>query len=142
MEHVKQDEMVAYISDTLSGDVRVVVEEHLYNCDDCMAHYLECLEQEAKDIAMNESFTDKTMTIMESIYPTVSKNPVYSNTKNKTIVHYILAASLTLILVMSGVFQNALSITDGPKMQNDTPFTHKIMDRTSGFLDKWLEEGR
>ncbi|QDP39332.1 zf-HC2 domain-containing protein [Radiobacillus deserti] len=143
MEHLNKERVLAYIADSLSEEEHETIEQHLYSCESCMNTYLENIEFSTPDYVISESFTDKTVASIESLYSMVPKNPtVNSNTKNKTFVHYIVAASLTLILFMSGVFQNALSITDGPKIEKDTPFTQKIMEQTSGFVDRWLEEGR
>jgi anti-sigma factor RsiW len=119
MKHVDRGGWVDYVADTLSDERRAALEEHLYQCDDCMASYMEALGQEVvpsagpKDASL---FDEKVMSAiaLERIEPDTNKlHEVVQLQKasprrtlfHHPLFHYAVAASITLLLMSTGFFQ-------------------------------------
>jgi len=107
MEHYNQQHWSAYLLNIVDEEERIIMENHLYNCDQCMDLYINQLEAENEELA--EPSTTFTKTVMKGIFKEEQrKNKAQRITLFK---YYTIAASITLILVATGVFNSIGNMT-------------------------------
>lgn len=101
MKHYDQQHWKAYVLNIVDEGERVEMENHLYNCDECMDLYIQQLD-ELDDCNFNESpaFTE---TIMKRVY--TYENKRNRDKRSKLFRYYVIAASITIILVYTGAFE-------------------------------------
>lgn len=139
MNHRSKVEWQDYVNDELSETIRTECEEHLYNCETCMDVYLQVIEEsshELPDVEDEESFT---ATIMSQIEKQPAHFQPIKTSKKKlafyqhTTFHYVLAASLTVVLMSSGVFQSLTNYVDEVQKttisEESLSITEQIMNR-------------
>ncbi|KAB3530548.1 hypothetical protein [Alkaliphilus serpentinus] len=138
MKHYDQKYWKAYTLNIIDEDDRIEMENHLYSCDECMDIYLQHLD-EIHEEEFRESATF-TKTVMSSIYQIEErKNKVY---RFKLFKYYAIAASITLILVSTGVFDVIGRST--PKLMTALDdSTHKIeMAMFGGWSQEIFDRGK
>lgn len=140
MNHRSKVEWLHYVNDELTETTRTEYEEHLYNCETCMDVYLQIIEESSHvlpDVEDEESFTDAIMSQIEK--QRTHFHPVKTSKKKlafyqHTTFHYLLAASLTVVLMTSGVFQSLTNYVDEVQkttISEESPsITEQIMNRT------------
>ena len=129
------------------------MEEHLLHCESCLAAYLDAVEQqeETQSIADMQQFVEAALLRADVAaqaetelhgHPTDAakraakrKQPLFAN----KFIQYIVAASITIILVSSGAFQHMIdSVSDltasAEKHQKQT-VTSKMSDAANSWLD-------
>ncbi|OIJ14339.1 hypothetical protein BKP37_08295 [Anaerobacillus alkalilacustris] len=134
MNHISRDDLERYAKGELEERQRDECETHLYSCDQCMSTYMSVLEvigSSLPDIKEESLFTDQIMQkINEDKIDKVAKRPFYE----QTFFHYMLAATLTIILMTSGVFQSLTGYIDEvqrTRLSEETPsITNKILETT------------
>ncbi|OIJ19440.1 hypothetical protein BKP45_13425 [Anaerobacillus alkalidiazotrophicus] len=134
MDHYSRNDLERYAKGELEERQRYEYETHLYTCDHCMCTYmsvLEAIESSLPDIKEESLFTDQIMQkINEDKIGKVAKRPFYE----QTFFHYMLAATLTIILMTSGVFQSLTGYIDEvqrTRLSEETPsITNKILETT------------
>jgi hypothetical protein len=120
MKHFDRDVWVDYMADTLSEEQRALLEDHLYQCDKCMAEYMEALGQEVvPSVGPHDAFQfdEKVMSAiaLERMVPDTNEQPhevvqAQKASPRRTVYHhplfhYAVAASITLLLMSTGFFQ-------------------------------------
>ncbi|WP_096152960.1 MULTISPECIES: anti-sigma factor family protein [Bacillus] len=134
MKHLTLEDLQNYVEDYLSEEKREEVEGHLFSCDDCLAVYMTLVNEETLPELENSNFTDE---VMSQIPMSQSKQ---RKRTNPAFLHYVIAASITFILMTSGVFQSMLGISS--VMETSSVNTHEatvsqnIMDRALTLLEK------
>lgn len=139
MKHLDKDFWLAYSLDRVTDMERKLAEKHLYACDHCLKLYAEAAES-SHGIwpEQAEALTEKVMSGLQS----TRQNSSGHERKTK-VLHYMIAASITFLLMSSGVFHELFSYTDKWRIsviaEHDTPLlTEKVMDRTSEVLNSWV----
>jgi hypothetical protein len=89
--------------------MRILMENHLACCDQCLGHYLSCITPDRQQKAieqLNPGFTDG---VIAKISHSAAQKRRYktSNNGRDIIFYYAAAACITLFLMSVGVFENA-----------------------------------
>ena len=118
MTHYTFEQWLSYIK----GDEidRQPMDDHLYDCNDCMETYLLATEQLAKILPPMQmdvqEFTKKIYSDIQAVSNQVEQTRAHTHSKfiekhksnhwyTNVIFHYTIAASITIILMSSGLFQ-------------------------------------
>ncbi|WP_171038117.1 zf-HC2 domain-containing protein [Aquibacillus sediminis] len=133
MCHRSKSELEAYVQATMSLEQQDQIEQHLEECEACFTIYLDVIEMQPMDVALSENFTTDTMEQLEHLNLTPKKS-----NQNKIVGHYLLAAGLTIVLMLSGVFQNFLSVTTN--LENKSSLTEQLMEKTNVVLEEMKGE--
>lgn len=104
-----------YIMDSVHETERMRLEEHLYTCANCLETYVSTVEGTEPDTSMIR----------------LAKGPVAP----ASLPSYVIAASITLLLVFTGGFEWLISTEAYP-----LPHLTYISDAFS-WWDKWIHEG-
>ncbi|KGX90327.1 zf-HC2 domain-containing protein [Pontibacillus marinus] len=140
MEHINDDTLQAYIGDILSEVDRERIEEHLATCDRCLDNYFDVVDQWSLEApSLSEDFTDQTFDqiLKKQVMPTSERVSSPSSRKKSTLLHYSIAAGLTLFLMFSGVFQQMMQVFDEDSLRQQPSISDQIVKQTS----KWLDQG-
>jgi predicted anti-sigma-YlaC factor YlaD len=102
MSHFTEKEWKGYTEGTLDKGQQTVMEDHLYECDACLADYLQFTQQldhyevpETPKGQMEELLKEMKVTKIEKKQTKRKQNQIW---------HYVIAASLTLTLMSTGLF--------------------------------------
>ena len=156
MSHYSLEDWMNYTENKIEPKVRENYEDHLYTCDQCLELYLQAVSQVENQLGdMNEesNFTDRIMSQVSEI-----KLPEQERAKDKrlernkfyqsTAFHYTLAAAMTILFMVTGVFQsitNYADNVDSTKIKvKDQSMTSGVLEKTIGLLDsleKTYKEG-
>ncbi|MGM0845149.1 MAG: hypothetical protein ACQEUT_09240 [Bacillota bacterium] len=146
MKHIPYEDFLNYIDDGLSESVREQYEEHLYSCDFCMEIYLAALEANESSLPVlsdEAGFTDKVMT--EIVVQKQSVNTVSGKEQKlyqKAVVHYIVAAAMTILLMSTGVFQQLIGLAEEFERSPGPSVTTELMSKTTDFINTIENETR
>jgi type IV secretory pathway VirJ component len=163
MKHYTFDEWLEYVNDEISENTKQELEDHLYDCDQCLNQYLMAMELNESSLPIlsdMSSFTDAVMAEVSKqptvvpdtisnldIMPTVPSVPdtkVDTKMKRKpyyqqAVFHYLLAAAATLLLTFSGVFQSLATYANSiekPAIQEKRPsVTEGVINKTFAWMD-------
>lgn len=158
MTHIAKEQMQAYVLNTLDDEVREYIEEHLYYCDECLAQYTEAIEAhehhlpdlpEDMPLAAHviEAVRSEASETVETVglAPSTTKAATTSTTTTsrsmftRSIAHYAIAATVTLMLMSTGVFQSltglASTVDEVNKQEGKGSFSEHIMERTLQWFD-------
>ncbi|WP_018758819.1 hypothetical protein [Paenibacillus terrigena] len=133
---------VAYIQGTLGEEEQLEMEELLLQSEEAMEQYLlamDGLEGELPEPEDHDAFTDR---MMQQLYG----KPVQHSPKDRVqprskywyehpMFHYSIAASITFILLISGVFQNLSGGSHALLDQPSGSFTDSIIQKAFSWLD-------
>ena len=134
LKHLTLEDLQKYTQNTMPEEKRDEIEDHLFSCDDCLGVYMTLVNEESLPDLNNNIFTDEVMSKIPTVQPKQSKktNPVF--------FHYVIAASITFLLMTSGVFQSMLGISsvmaESAVKSQETSVTQNIMDRALTLLEK------
>ncbi|MBM7614320.1 hypothetical protein [Alkaliphilus hydrothermalis] len=158
MQHYSKEKWNQYIFVQLDETEAVVMEEHLYSCDDCMNTYLSLLE--ASDIPqgiLSQDFTDQVICKIQLEDSTNNRpkerdekisNIIQLNTSSKNQLklkrrevfkYYTVAASITMVLMYSGFFN---VIASGiPRATNEIVTSTKNVEKLVpvGWSQRWMD---
>ncbi|MGP7819443.1 hypothetical protein [Niallia sp. 01092] len=144
--HYSFEQWLKYVKNELEEHERILLEDHLYTCDQCLDIYVTAVaEQETvlPTISDETAFTDQ---IMMRISNEEAETKLEVKTKKRrrfyhsTIFQYTLAAAVTLILMSTGVFQSIIQHTENIQ-KAEIPTKKEAV--TVGFVDKtfsWMDE--
>lgn len=110
MKHFDSAKWKLYIENKLDEYEEAEMQEHLLNCDQCLSLYLSMLDYEINEKSIDEeifpaiAFTDSVMSVMKIDKKKAEEKRQKRNHINM-VVYYVSAASITLFLMGSGVFQ-------------------------------------
>lgn len=134
----------AYITGTCTLEESERLEKLLLEDEQALDVYLAALEQleptlEDHTAQMNtEHFTDRVMAVLPDIDAEASQ--VIFNKRRwfeKPVFHYVIAASLTLILLSSGAFDKMLQNNGKPIPSKErVSYSEEVMRATTTWLDK------
>ncbi|RDW20236.1 hypothetical protein CWR48_05910 [Oceanobacillus arenosus] len=143
MKHIQYEEWLSYIEDTLDEKTREHYENHLYDCDACMSLYLEAIEameQKIPVMATNATFTDEVMQKISDDQKQESKvKTAKSSFYQKAIVHYVVAAAITLFLMSQGAFSQLMNVVTDfeASNKNETSIFTNMLDQSASIIDKF-----
>lgn len=117
MRHIEEAVWLRLQQDQLSPEEEAAVFEHLADCPLCQTRYAEMLSprmDELAELLLPDAFTDQTMERIHSSAPSgpwpVPLTPSVPSPfalRRQRLVAYAIAASLTLVLMGSGLFRLA-----------------------------------
>lgn len=149
--HFTANQWLAYIKGELEEETMVEMEDHLYVCDQCLHIYtaLIATDENVSPIADGTAFTDQVMEGISRIDKEKLGKPVPSKRGkgyvNQTIVHYAIAAGLTVVLMFSGVFEKLSEGTgtvQGTDFQRSESLTENMLNKTFSLLDSIKEHAK
>lgn len=107
MKHYDQVEWVLYKNNLLDNKIHEVMEEHLYECDQCLDIFLSLIDdleiEEAGNI-ISQDFTDNLMMNIKDLTPINKKIKRKSRLPRDFFIYYTAVASVTILLTAGGVF--------------------------------------
>ncbi|GIQ68969.1 zf-HC2 domain-containing protein [Xylanibacillus composti] len=122
----------AYIADTLDEPERQRAEDHLLDCEACLALYLACVEEESPSMPALDPKQSEALAndVVHALFP---KKRWFQH----VIFHYAVAASITLLLMGSGAFDRMTHAVQLEQIVADKPtLTDKLMQTANGWLDE------
>lgn len=141
----KSNDWHAYIAGTCTIEESARLERLLLEDEQALMLYLVALEQlesTMKDYSAwmdTDRFTDQVMAVL----PELEAEPSQVMFKKrrwfeKSAFHYVVAASLTLILLSSGAFDKMMPQTDGKPIppKERVSYSEEVMQATTTWLDK------
>lgn len=146
MKHYDHIEWLLYKNEVLSEKQHDTMEEHLFNCDDCMEVFLSLIDESEIAAAGNvipEDFNDKVIDRISK--DKVKKlNPVNKKKSfNYQFGYYVAIASVTILLTLNGFYTGFVDsvpkITNVMRIPEEREnvvfrFSERIVNGTSEFL--------
>jgi hypothetical protein len=144
MRHYSKAEWLWFINNDSGTVLHEEMQEHLLVCDECMMLYLELIDKiNMEEVPATEDFTDKVMELVHREKVEAAKRRLNQKRVN-TLIYYVSAASLTLLLTGVGTFQDIYKgLSSVEKQAFETPqkqslfmsgWTDRLTDETSKFL--------
>jgi hypothetical protein len=150
---IQREQLKAYIEGHMEEAMREDWEQLLLEDEESLTSYMEMLDElqeELPSLENSSAFTEKIMgawvkpmaessALVEQV--AVEEGGRRYRWYEKTIFHYAVAASLTLLIMSSGMFdklhtgQMELMI---PKKDNLPSFSEQVIQATSGWLDQLM----
>lgn len=155
MTHFTKEEWQQYQNAVLDEVKMKIMEDHLYDCENCMQIFLSTIDEKEVELAadiMDKDFCDKTMSALfpqpVRLAKTKAKTKAKSNNIKNIFAYYTAAAALTLFFVGGGVFQsmvdNYSSISQiaqadisQVKQNSEVNLSVQIADKTSKWIEKF-----
>ena len=160
MKHYNSEEWKLFAVEAIDEAKRTVMEEHLYQCDECMECYLSIIDASTDTIVdslISPDFTDNIMKLIEvekvkekeGLHGLTIKEKQVKNNKisrNSILKYYTIAACITIVLFHMGIFdligetvpRAAEELADSTKrveLVAVTSWTDRLMETTGQFLD-------
>ncbi|MDQ8737548.1 zf-HC2 domain-containing protein [Paenibacillus sp. LHD-38] len=179
--HIPQDLMSRYVNDRLAETERAGIEQHLTGCDFCLNLFMAAIassedeehssfyvgDSESRiplpDMVLLEQRVVGQLKSVQELHETKAAAPSLSASKHEKpprlrtwlqhpVTHYTIAASITLLLLVSGTFTSfsqklaqmdmnenmEQAMPPKPPAANDKPsesWSDKIVDQTGSWLD-------
>lgn len=141
--HYSKDHWMKYVKDELNDTERILLEDHLYTCDQCLELYIDAVDTQEEILPsisdeaafMNDIMKKISNENMEIEKVIEKKRPFYQS----SIFHYAIAASLTLILMSAGFFQSIIKHTETIQKAE---VSFKEEQKSGGLVDKtfaWMD---
>jgi Putative zinc-finger len=151
MSHYDQQVWERYLRGEITGETAAVLEEHLYECDNCLESYTIYLELHSSSIPAPLEDDVLTKNILTAVYgsnadlmdqqiddpPIVEPTPVRVD-RWRTLRNYAIASAATIILVVTGTFNGLFKQVDDLKSRTaarESSVSEKLVDKTVTFLD-------
>lgn len=107
MKHYDQVEWSLYKNNLLDEKIYEAMEEHLYECDQCLDTFLSLIDENEIEEAgkvISVDFTDNLMMSIKNIRPITKKIKRKSKLPKDFFIYYTAVASVTILLTAGGVF--------------------------------------
>lgn len=97
MPHYKPEKWMQFINNAIDQTEYKMMENHLYQCDECLNTYIELIESniDKNDISIPENFIEEVF----------AKSSPMEISRNKLMSLYSIAAVITIALYSAGFFQ-------------------------------------
>jgi len=121
-----------YIKNEIAEIKREELENHLFSCDQCLEIYMELVENQADELPdiENESFTDEVIVKLA-----LKKENKRKSFLQSPIFHYGIAATVTVTLMSTGVFQSMTGIIG---VVEASSFSEQRQSVTDSLMEKAL----
>ncbi|MCY6369910.1 hypothetical protein [Clostridium ganghwense] len=152
MKHHGEEKWELYLKDSLDEEVKIDMEEHLLNSDECLESYLSVVEasiENEQDNELSPDFVDNVMNIIEDNKKNSKKNKK-TNKKTNILIYYTSVASITIFFLLTGVFDGmykgvskGITVTGAYKEETKIiqyGWSNKLVDKTSIFLDSLINK--
>ena len=87
------------------------MENHLFRCNRCLPAYLSVMEEREEELAgllLPSSFTAETLHLIKARASKLYHRQRQSNRRRRTLINYVAAAGITLLLTAGGTFDTAI----------------------------------
>lgn len=135
MTHLTEYQFKKYLENDLSERDQNIVESHLYICDSCFYDYLMMMDSYPSKGNLSEDFTNQVVSKIYGNHSIQKKLPRQTLAK-KALMHYSLAAALTILLMLTGVFQGIVDLTNTKNIEDKPSITNQMMKETDRLLDQ------
>lgn len=135
MRHFSNEEWMSYINDQLSETKSEELEDHLFFCDQCLEVYMKMIDTHAEELPAIEgnSFIDEITAKLPQ--KKTRKKTFYK----RTLIHYGVAAVITLTLMTTGFFQSIMGIVytieSSSISKPEQSVSDSIMEKTLSLFD-------
>ncbi|EHB64462.1 MULTISPECIES: hypothetical protein [Paenibacillus] len=135
-----------YIKGEAAPEERALYEERLLSDDSLLELYMEALSRQdgLPDLPDPALFADRVMN-HEKIKPYPRRAAAYASDRpkrwyEKAIVHYAIAASVTLLFLFTGAFERLQSVSpeQGAPLSQSPSYSDQLVEKTSGWIDSLL----
>jgi hypothetical protein len=139
MMHYSKVQWQLFVNNEVKEELQEEMQQHLLECDDCMSIYANLIEESSDiEVSIPEDFTDNIMRQISSENMKRTKKRLNQKRIN-LFIYYVSAASITLFLTTSGVFQGLYEgFSQGAKYAETT--TEKQSIFISGWTSKLTDE--
>ncbi len=149
MSHYSIEKWKSYKNDILKADEKIKMEDHLYNCDECMDVFIGLIDDQEIKLAEENIPSNFTRDIMKKIDTFV---PIAKHDKKKKLIenmfmYYVAAASVILALTAGGIFTRItqipienmrLDIQGTPKgVEKFYNLSEKVANNTNNFINNF-----
>lgn len=136
--HISKEKFLQYVKGLTEEDESKQIEDHLITCDFCLEHYLKVVEQnvemERKDCPdlLITSVLQEVNGVSQSFEKAYRKKE-----KKQTMKHYLIAASITLLLLTGGLFESLVSTFSivEQKVNQKEPFSFEVIEELSHVVE-------
>ncbi|WP_440895485.1 anti-sigma factor family protein [Amphibacillus sp. Q70] len=135
MTHIHNERLNAYIDQQLSEQEEIEIETHLYQCDTCSDQYLLLLEAEDIGASVSDQFTDDVIAKINRQLVQTNYISSQTNHRKQTIKHFWLAAGLTIVFTLTGLFQGMINMTTEQDFQERGSITAHLLDKSNDFFN-------
>jgi len=144
MNHISEEQWKKYVQDEVDLSTRRQYEEHLYRCDQCLELYLHAVaayEEKLPDVTDPAAFTGQ---ILEKVaeqpkeMQAEAARPFYQ----RTIVHYTVAAAITVMFMTSGVFHSITTVQSPALPESSPSVTEQLVNKTVAWLNVIEQKNR
>lgn len=136
MNHIDYENWLLYATDSLDEETRSQYEKHLYSCDQCLELYLEAVEEAESQMPVLSDPLGFTDSIMKEIGGVQEKPPPQikpkKNLRRQALVHYVIAAAMTLVLMSTGIFSELMSTVSA--------FENSAAKQEHSVISSWLNK--
>lgn len=136
--HISKEKFVQYIKGLTEEDESKQIEAHLTTCDFCLEHYLKVVEQNV-EIEMNDCPDLLITSVLQEVNGvSQSFEKAYrKQEKKQTMKHYLVAASITLLLLTGGLFESVVSTFSmvEQKVNQNEPFSLEVIEEVRNVLE-------
>lgn len=150
MKHYDYMEWFFYKEKQVPHEKYKEMEEHLYNCDDCMNTFLSLIDDDEIANAENNISSDFTGNVMRNVQKVKYKQKYHKEKSTTSFIssfgYYVAAAAVVILLTWGGFFSGLVDVV--PKMAESTikregtnkpnvvyNLSEKIVNRTSSFIN-------
>lgn len=134
-----------YILGELSTNKQVELERMLIEDEAALMEYMEAFESIEKELPQLPNLNDFTDQVMRALPFTDSSaaplQPIKSDSRwawiKHPITHYTVAASITLLLINSGFFDQLTINVDDMVKEDSKPYSEQWMNKATSWLDTW-----
>ncbi|AKG35368.1 hypothetical protein [Paenibacillus durus] len=155
-EAILRHSALAYIFGQGTRDEREAMEEQLLGEDEALSAYLDILNRHGDELPTLDDTASFSRNIMNRLPPLSDQSEpdhehgnrlqfCHSRWYNRTIIHYLVAASLTLLFLSSGVFDRLMTgeLDVVVKNGDGSAFnSEQIIQKTTGWLERLMAAGR
>lgn len=146
MKHYDYVEWLFYKKNELSIEKLKEMEQHLYQCDECMEVFLSLIDEDEINLASEIVPIDFNKRVMKEIKENkVRSIPQVKKYTKEQFGYFVAVASVTIILTLGGAFTNLVDtvptisanvsfINKQEKPNLIFSFSEKIVNRTSKFI--------
>ncbi|HPD00314.1 MAG TPA: hypothetical protein PLA01_03070 [Acetivibrio sp.] len=143
MEHFDTHKLMLYVNGLAEEDMKLDIENHLQNCDECLEKYIEAIEYKNVHEASALISPEFCSRVMEQITQGEEKigkiRERRIQNKYQAFMYYVAAACITLIFMASGVFQQIFgSVSNVTSGIEESPGSIEKMV-PSGWTDRLVE---
>lgn len=141
MAHYPEQRWLFYVQDRLEESERLELEEHLAVCEVCLMLYMEQLEQVSVELPDSVQGSGMVNQVMYRLTEPSRRRQATSSSRLR-ILHYTVAAAITLLLMTSGVFDSMISTgAHEPAAPPSESISSQVMEKALSLFELFDPQG-